>query len=102
LFHWTTEQGTKLLPLTFKFNVTATVPAVALAGESELTIGIGSEPGVVVGKLQALDVAADGILTTEINPVVNSEVVSVAGNTAMRCAGSGGVLLAGSAGLNGT
>jgi hypothetical protein len=40
--HCTTEQGTKLLPVTL--NVNPTSPAVAAEGDSDATAGIGSEP----------------------------------------------------------
>ena len=58
LFHWTTEQGTKLLPVMLR--VTPAVPAVALDGESEVTVGAGSELGPVVEKLKVFEFTADG------------------------------------------
>jgi hypothetical protein len=82
-FHWTPEQGTKLIPVTFKLN--AAVPAVTRAGESEVMAGRGSELGDVMEKLKGADVTADGKLTTEIIAAVSSEVVSVGGIPAVSC-----------------
>jgi hypothetical protein len=83
-FHWTTEQGTKLLPVTFKVKVTAVVPAVARAGESEVIAGIGRELGDVMEKLTELELTADGRFDTEI-AAVPDETVSVAGIAAVSC-----------------
>jgi hypothetical protein len=59
-FHCTTEQGTKLLPVTA--NVNAAVPAVALAGKSEPIAGTGSAvlgAEVVKGKVFELTAILD-------------------------------------------
>ena len=82
LFHWTTEQGTKLLPV--RFRDTATVPAVALVGESEAIAGTGSELGDVMEKFTELEFTADGRLDTEI-AAAPSEVVSVGRIAAVSC-----------------
>jgi hypothetical protein len=82
-FHWTTEQGTKLVPATFKVNVA--VPAVAEAGEIEAATGAGSVVGVVVEKFTRLDVTADGKLDTEIGVIVPGGAGSVAGIAAVSC-----------------
>jgi hypothetical protein len=55
-FHCTTEHGTKPLPVTLREN--APVPAVALAGASDVATGAGSaEPDAVTEKLTAFEVA---------------------------------------------
>jgi hypothetical protein len=71
-----------LLPVTFR--VTAAVPAVARAGESEVIAGTGRELGDVVEKFIALEVAAEGRFDTEIaaGPIAT---VSVGGIAAVSC-----------------
>jgi len=64
--------------------VTPAVPAVALAGESEVTVGAGSELGAVVEKLTELEVAAEGRFDTEI-AAGPSATVSVGGIAAVSC-----------------
>jgi hypothetical protein len=81
-FHWTTEQGTKLVPVTVKGN--AAVPAVARAGESEVMVGTGREVGAVVEKIKELEFTADGKFDTEI-AAVPDETVSVGGIAAVSC-----------------
>jgi hypothetical protein len=54
-FHCTTEHGRKLPPVTL--IVSAAVPAVALAGNREETVGASSGVGAVTEKLTAFDVA---------------------------------------------
>jgi hypothetical protein len=71
-FHWTTEQGTKLEPVTVKGN--AAVPAVARAGESEAMVGAGSELGDVMEKLAGLEFTAEGRFDTEIIAVPGKAV----------------------------
>jgi hypothetical protein len=81
-FHWTTEQGTKLVPVAVKGN--AAVPAVARAGESEVMVGAGSELGAVLEKSIELEFTADGKFDTEIAAGV-SEAVSDGGIAAVSC-----------------
>jgi hypothetical protein len=71
-----------LLPV--RFRDTATVPAVALVGESEAIAGTGSELGDVMEKFTELEFTADGRLDTEI-AAAPSEVVSVGRIAAVSC-----------------
>jgi hypothetical protein len=71
-----------LLPVTF--SVTAAVPAVALVGDSEVTVGAGRELGDVMEKFKELEFAAEGRFDTEI-AAVPSDVVSVGGIAAVSC-----------------
>jgi hypothetical protein len=71
-----------LLPV--RFRDTATVPAVALVGESEAIAGTGSELGDVMDKFTELEFTADGRFDTEI-AAAPSEVVSVGGIVAVSC-----------------
>ena len=82
LFHWTTEQGTKLLPVTLR--ATPAVPAVARAGESEVIAGAGRELGDVMEKLTGLEFTADGRFDTEIAAGA-CEAVSGGGIAAVSC-----------------
>jgi hypothetical protein len=81
-FHWTTEQGTKLEPVTVKGN--DAVPAVARAGESEVMVGAGSELGGVMGKVIGFEFTAEGRFDTEITAGF-SEAVSGGGIAAVSC-----------------
>ena len=56
LFHCTTEQGKKLLPVTVSVN--AGVPAVAFTGETAASTEVGSVPGAETVKLAAEEIAA--------------------------------------------
>lgn len=69
-----------MLPVTF--SVTAAVPAVALVGDSEVTVGAGRGPGDVMEKFRELEFTADGRFDTEIAGVP-SEVKSVGGIAAV-------------------
>lgn len=71
-----------MLPV--RFRDTATVPAVALVGESEAIAGTGSELGDVMEKFTELEFTADGRLDTEI-AAAPSEVVSVGRIAAVSC-----------------
>jgi len=70
------------VPVTVRGN--AAVPAVAWAGESEVTVGTGSEMGAVVEKLKKLEFAAEGKFDTEI-AAGTSEAVSVGRIAAVSC-----------------
>jgi hypothetical protein len=83
LFHCTTEQGTKLLPVTARLN--PAVPAVAEDGESETMTGTGSEVGVVVEKFMEFEVAEP--LDT-VMAAVTLETTNAAGMVAISCAGT--------------
>ena len=71
-----------MLPVMFR--VTPAVPAVALDGESEVTVGAGSELGAVVEKLTELEFTADGKFDTKIT-AGNCEAVSGGGIAAVSC-----------------
>ena len=65
LFHCTTEHGRKLPPVTLIVN--AAVPAVALTGNSEETVGTDSEAGAVTEKLTEFD------MTEPLDTVIGSD-----------------------------
>lgn len=71
-----------MLPVTF--SVTAAVPAVALVGDSEVTVGAGRGPGDVMEKFRELEFTADGRFDTEIAAGA-SATVSVGGIAAVSC-----------------
>jgi len=75
-FHRTNEQGKKLLPVTL--SVRAAVPAVALAGEKELTAGTGSEAGAVTEKLKVFEMAEPLVTVTRSVPwnAASADVIS--------------------------
>lgn len=73
-----------MLPVTFR--VTAAVPAVARAGESEVIAGTARELGDVMEKLTEFEFTAEGKFDTEIT-AGPSEVVSVGGIAAVSCIG---------------
>jgi hypothetical protein len=78
-FHWTTEHGTKLLPITVRKNAPVggcVVPAAALFGMSEVMNGTGSELGaIIMEKVRELEVVVE--LDTVI-AAVPGKAVSVA------------------------
>jgi len=81
--HCTTEQGTKLLPVTL--NVNPTSPAVAVEGDSDVMAGTGSEPdGAETVKGTEFEVTAKFVTVTFAGP---AEAISGAEISAVSCVG---------------
>jgi hypothetical protein len=86
--HWTAEQGTNPLPITFMKNAPAggcVVPTAALFGLSELMTGTGSELGAVSVKFEAPEVVVELDTVTAAVPRVPGKAVSVAEIVAVSC-----------------
>jgi hypothetical protein len=82
-FHWTTEHGTKLLPVTL--NVNPTSPAVAVEGDNDVMAGTGSEPeGVEIVKATEFDATAKFVTVTFADP---AEAISAVEISAVSCVG---------------
>lgn len=86
--HWTAEQGTNPLPITFRKNAPVggcVVPTAALFGMSEVITGTGSEPGTVSVKLKAPEGVVELETVTAAVPRVPGKAVSAGEIVAVSC-----------------
>lgn len=82
-FHWTTEQGTKPVPV--MLNVNPASPAVAVEGDSDVMAGTGSEPeGAEIVKATEFDATAKFVTVTFAGP---TDAISAAEINAVSCVG---------------
>ena len=78
-FHWTKELRTKFVPVTVK--VKAAPPGVVREGERELSPGV----GLLVGKVNALEVPPPGVALNTVTCAVPADATSVAEMDAVNC-----------------